>query len=490
MAVAAFLAAAAVTGNAAAAARPSFSVGYSTERALSGALQRSHGTLVGRVPALHVAEVRPQGPPLRFAAAIACMPGIRFVEPLVARSARAEPGLAASVGSSFPLEWAYPATHEDAVPVEVRSAARAFTIAVIDTGADLTAPDLAAKAPTGFNVDSGTTDVSDLIGHGTLVASIAGGSGTNGEGIAGFGGDARLLIVKAFSNGGFSDVDEASAIVYAVDHGARIINLSLAGPRSSTTERNAVAYATAHGALLVAAAGNEAQNGNPVEYPAALLQPTGSEGVGGSGLTVGASDTGGTRASFSSFGSYLSLVAPGVNVLGAVSSAAPFSSFQPIGVPGSAGRYGYGTGTSFSAPQVAGAAALVWAANPDLSARGVAAILKETASGSGSWTPQLGYGVLDAGAAVARSAATPAVATEGVRIGAAVHLTWHGHAVSTFRVLVSEPGGRRRVLLGPTSATTTTVPLAAEHAYVFTVEGLGPSGTPVAESTPYLAARR
>ena len=485
----ALVAAAAGTGSAAAAA-PRLSVGYSTEHALSSALQRAHGTLVRRVPALHVAEVRPQGSPLRFAARIACLPGIRYVEPLAARSSRAEPGLTAGLGNSLPLEWAYTAVHEDTVPDDVKTAAGAFTIAVIDTGADLTAPDLAAKAPTGFNAHSRTTDVRDLNGHGTLVASIAAGSATNGEGIAGFGGDARLLIVKAFSDGGFSDVDEATAIVYAVDHGARIINLSLAGPRSSTTERTAVAYAANHGALLVAAAGNEALNGNPVEYPAALLQPAGSDGVGGTGLAVGASDAAGARAPFSSFGSYLSLVAPGVDVLGAISSAAPFGAFQPVGLPGSAGRYGYGTGTSFAAPQVAGAAALVWAANPYLSARGVATILKQTASGSASWTPELGYGVVDVGAAVARASSTPTVAIEGVRARKAVRLNWHGHGVSTFRVLVSEDGGRNRVAVGTTTATAATVSLATGHSYVFTVAGLGSDGTLLAGSAPYAVAPR
>jgi subtilisin family serine protease len=62
--------------------------------------------------------------------------------------------------------------------------------------------------------------------------------------------------------------------------------------------------------------------------------------------------------------------------------------------------YGFSSGTSFSAPEVAGAAALVWAANPALTARQVATVLKQTASGRGTWNPSLGFGVLDAGAAV------------------------------------------------------------------------------------------
>ena len=68
-----------------------------------------------------------------------------------------------------------------------------------------------------------------------------------------------------------------------------------------------------------------------------------------------------------------------------------------------AGRYGYGTGTLYAAPQVAGAAALVWGANPRLSAAEVASILKATASGGGRWNPQVGFGVLDVAAAVRRA---------------------------------------------------------------------------------------
>ena len=74
-------------------------------------------------------------------------------------------------------------------------------------------------------------------------------------------------------------------------------------------------------------------------------------------------------------------------------------------LPGARGLYGYASGTSFAAPEVAGAAALVWAANPSLTAREVAQILKETASGHGTWTPELGYGVIDVAAAVARAQA-------------------------------------------------------------------------------------
>ena len=97
-----------------------------------------------------------------------------------------------------------------------------------------------------------------------------------------------------------------------------------------------------HGAeLLVAAAGNDAQNGNPVEYPAGLLQPVGSRGEGGYGLSVGASDRSGGRAPFSSTGSWISLAAPGVNVLSDLSASFSDLFFTRVALPGSrAGVYG------------------------------------------------------------------------------------------------------------------------------------------------------
>ena len=386
--------------------RAEATIGYSTPAALRAALRLYPAQIVRVIPALHVAQVRPAGRIDGFAANVSRLTGIRFVQRLALRGEYIEPGLALAAGRTVPWEWQYSVSREDLVPADVLRAASAITIAVIDTGADVSAPDIAAKSPIAYNQRTGTNDVRDTVGHGTFVAALAAGSVTNGEGIAGFGGDAKLMIVKAGSgDGSFTDLDEASAIVYAVDHGARIINLSLGGPSTSNTEKKAIDYATSHGALVVAAAGNEYQEGNPTEYPAALLQPLGSKGVGGYGLAVGASTMAGSRAIFSNTGSYLSLVAPGDNVFSAVSSLSSPSRFPRVPLPGSlSGFYGYASGTSFAAPEVSGAAALVWAANPLLDATSVANILKESASSGGEWTSDLGWGVLDVAAAVSRAA--------------------------------------------------------------------------------------
>jgi len=468
------------------------SVGYTSSAALTSALRAHPARVVRRIGALRVAEVRPAGDTAAFVRVLRAAPGIRFAQPSAPRRSTAEPALAGATPAGA-YEWQFAATRSNTVPTWVLRAASSVTIAVIDTGADLTAPDLAAKAPSSYSVVTGRPDVRDLAGHGTFVASLAAGSITNNDGIAGFGGDATLLVVQA--NRGdrtFTDVDEASAIVYAVSHGAQVINLSFGGPSTSAVERNAIDFAASHGALLVAAAGNEGQRGNPVEYPAALLQPVGSNGAGGTGLAVGASTAEGVAAAFSNAGSYLSLAAPGVNVLGALSSTAPATAFSPFALPGStAGLYGYGSGTSYAAPQVAGAAALVWAANPTLTAQGVADALKQSATGAGTWSPQLGYGVIDVAAAVARAAGSPRAATtvelDGSRSGRLVRLSWRGEGAAAYRLSVRKDNAAPRVILSG-SSTTASYALKPGHRYSFFVEAINEAGTAVATSERYVAS--
>jgi subtilisin family serine protease len=452
-------------------------VGYRNHAALRAALARFPARVVTDVRALHSARVRPAGDVARFAANVARLPGITFVERLATREQSIDPALLLPAGRTVPWEWQYSVTGADGVSPWVQRAAAAITIAVVDTGADFAAPDLAAKEPTGFNERTSSSDVRDTIGHGTFVSALAAGSVTNDDGIAGFGGDAKLLVVKAGGgDGSFTDLEEANAIVYAVDQGARIINLSLGGPTTSVTERRAIDYAAEHGVLVVAAAGNEYWDGNPVEYPAALLQPVGSHGVGGRGLAVGASTMSGSRAQFSNVGSYISLLAPGENVFSAVSSASSPFRFPRVTLPGASGQYGFASGTSFSAPEVAGAAALVWAANPLLDAQGVAEILKATASNGGTWTAELGWGVLDVAAAVSRAAGTPAARTAYATVSLKASVVRH-RATVTATLRSSAPGigttGRvvsLEVWDGSSWRATTKRPTSAAGAAVFSLK--------------------
>jgi subtilisin family serine protease len=278
--------------------------------------------------------------------------------------------------------WQLGAVDERAVPPAVVQASAAVKIAVVDTGADLAVPELAARRPLTYDTRTRTAGVRDTDGHGTFVASVA----------AAYSGKAQLLIAKAGNGGSFTDEAEAAAIVWSVTHGAKIVNLSVGGTTTSAPERAAIRFAVERGALVIAAAGNEHGLGDPVEYPAALVQPVGSNGAGGAGLVVAAAAANGRRASFSNVGSWISLAAPGVHVYGALLNRG----------------YGYGSGTSFAAPQVAGAAALVWAADPALTARQVAQVLEQTARGHGAWTPELGFGVIDVATAVARAQALAA----------------------------------------------------------------------------------
>ena len=211
-------------------------------------------------------------------------------------------------------------------------------IAVVDSGVDVTHPDLAGKVAGTFNAVQPGTGVRDLVGHGTGVASIAAAATGNGVGISGAGYDSALLVAKVADRTGriFTD-DLAAGIVWAADSGADVINLSLGGPTSDALEKAAVDYAQRKGAVVVAAAGNDGTTTR--QFPAAL------PGVLGVGATT---VNGAARASFSSYGPWVDLAAPGRSIV--------------LASPG--GGYERADGTSFSAPLVSGAAALLAAFRP------------------------------------------------------------------------------------------------------------------------------
>src|SRR5580765_4470949 len=224
--------------------------------------------------------------------------------------------------------------------------------------------------------------------------------------MAGFGGAAHIVGVHAGSHGSFTDYDVAAALAKLDQLGVRIVNLSLGGSYPSTPiVVDAVHKAASDGMLIVAASGNE--GADRVSWPAANLQPGG--GGRSYGLAVGATNADGSPASFSNTGRHLSLVAPGnftgdcTGVLVALpkTNGLSGSCYRQWSGPGGA-TYGYVAGTSFSSPEVAGVAALVWAARPELKNYQVADIVKASAerdAGAG-WTPTTGCGRLDAAAAV------------------------------------------------------------------------------------------
>jgi subtilisin family serine protease len=299
------------------------------------------------------------------------------------------------------------------------------TVAVIDTGADMTHPDLAGRVAAAHSFDAqDPSSVSDVVGHGTHVASLACGAGDNGVGMVGAGMHCRLLVVKS----DFSDSSVAASIVWAVDHGADAINMSFGtdpGTRPAQALRQAVDYAVAHRVVLVAAAADQAIGEQG--YPANLLQPrgTGRRLRAGKGLSVTAADAADGRAPFAGLGSEISLAAYGAygkgtgvgprGIFGAFTAARNELETGTVDFPprppclcravfAGDGRYAYLQGTSMATPIVAGTAALVRDLNPDLTARQDAAVIKATARRAGGWTRDLGWGILDAGRALARAA--------------------------------------------------------------------------------------
>jgi serine protease len=265
-----------------------------------------------------------------------------------------------------------------------------ITVAVVDTGVRADCPDLAGtKILPGYNALNNSTNASDDNGHGTHVAGTVAQTTNNGYGCAGVAYAASILPVKVLgADGSGSNFAVAAGIRWAADHGARVINLSLGGGGGSTLQE-AVRYAVSKGAVVCAAAGNG--GGGSLSYPAAYPET----------ISVGAITSSGQKASFSQYGTGLSVVAPGVGIL------------QQTWSP-SQGKFVFGSwnGTSMATPHVAGASALVLSRNPQLSPAQVKDILQRTARnlGAGGWDAQTGYGVIDAAAAVnaAGGGSTPA----------------------------------------------------------------------------------
>ena len=217
-------------------------------------------------------------------------------------------------------------------------------IAILDTGIDQDHPDLEGKLADNVNFSSSGT-VDDLYGHGTHVAGIAAAETDNAEGVAGVGYDSALLNVKVLNDMAMGNASwVAKGIVWAADHGAQVINMSLAFDRPSRTLESAVDYAWAHGVVVVAAAGNDG-NTKP-NYPARYENC----------IAVAATDAHDEKASWSQYGDWVDVAAPGVDVF----STFPNHPFTLQAIYGRANNYDYGNGTSMAAPHVVGLAALLW----------------------------------------------------------------------------------------------------------------------------------
>ena len=249
-------------------------------------------------------------------------------------------------------------------------------ITIVDSGVDFQHPEFVGRPDL---VALNSQEPAGVGGeHGTSVASVIG-APANGIGVVGIYPQAVLRSWDAALGSGtrLDSGQIAAGILAAARAGRGVINLSVGGSRDLAVEL-AVKQAVALGSLVVAASGNSGQEGSPIGYPAALPHVT----------TVAATDSSGAIASFSSRSNYVDLAAPGVGIL--VASA--------IG-----GNWQPEDGTSFSSPIVAGAAAWIWTARPDLTASQVAEVLRRSARDIGppGRDTASGYGLLDVAAALA-----------------------------------------------------------------------------------------
>lgn len=294
----------------------------------NGAALRHHIEQIGVVSVEVAAEAAD-----KVAAALSRRPGVVAVTPVGTRSTGYTPDDTLYAGSqtyladvNAPAAWEISKGHTDVL------------VAIVDSGVDVAHPDLSAKIAGAYNADTGTSTVTDVNGHGTFVAGVAAAATDNATGIAGAGFNSRLLAVKVDDpQGNISTDTEADGIVWAVDNGADVINISLGGSIDAT-EQAAVEYAIDEGVVVVASAGNE--NTNEPSYPAAYTDV----------IAVGAT-TGTTRSVFSNYGSWVDVGAPGTDIKSTTPTAGS--------VIWETNGYDVGDGTSFSSPMVAGQVALM-----------------------------------------------------------------------------------------------------------------------------------
>ena len=256
-------------------------------------------------------------------------------------------------------------------------------IAMVDSGVDSTHPDLASKIVAGWNFVSGNSTIVDTMGHGTTTAGAVGAIGDNAVGVAGVTWKNPIMPLIVVDSTGYAPYSSiANAIMYAADHGARIVNVSIGGSSASSTLQNAVNYAWNKNTVVFASSGNGGLN--------APYYPAGCQNV----VAVGATDSNDVLASWSNYGTFLGLTAPGVNIY----------------TTANGGGYTYMSGTSYSSPIAAGVAALVLAQNPSLSASALVKLLESNSDDLGvtGFDQYYGYGRVNAYRAVTAAGSAPA----------------------------------------------------------------------------------
>ena len=248
------------------------------------------------------------------------------------------------------------------------------TIAILDSGIDGNHPDMAANLVPGWNFFDNNSNTADVYGHGTKVAGAAGAVANNGTGSAGVAWGARIMPVRIAGTDGlayFSTI--AQGLYWAADNGAKVANVSFSGVSGSATVQAAAEYLRGKGGVVVASAGN---TGGLQAYSA-------NDSI----LVAAATDGNDKRATWSSYGDYVDLAAPGVSIYTTIKG----------------GGYANVSGTSLSSPITAATVALMLSANSKLAPADVEKILKSTAIDLGTTgaDPYYGAGRIDSAKAVA-----------------------------------------------------------------------------------------
>lgn len=285
---------------------------------------------------------------------------------------------------------------------DLTTGSSSVVVAVIDSGVLKSHPDIGGKVLPGYDFINNDSDATDDNGHGTAVAGIIGSSSNNSLGMASVAWGSPVLPVKvldAAGSGSYSAI--CNGIVWSVDSGARILNLSLGGTTASRSLQDAVNYAWNKKAVVVAAAGN---NGNNVAfYPAACSNV----------LAVSATNSSDGRPSWSNYGTYVDVSAPGENIL----------------TLNGGNGYANWNGTSFSCPVTSGVVALMASAAPQLSNAILVDLLARNSDdlGAAGYDIYFGNGRVNASravqaavSAVSVDTSAPSVAIESPAEGATV----------------------------------------------------------------------
>ncbi len=244
-------------------------------------------------------------------------------------------------------------------------------VAIVDTGVAANVPDLAGKVLPGYNFYANNTDTADDYGHGTAVAGTAAAQGNNGVGVAGVAWNASILPVKISDPTGYATYSNmAKGLTYAVDHGARVINISFYGSTSSSTLQSAADYVWNHNGVIFACAGN-AGTSSP-QYPAACNNV----------ISVSNTTSSDVLSTTSSYGSSIDLAAPGSGIWTTTRS----------------GTYSAWSGTSFASPVAAGVATLLVANNPQITNTQIVDLLKQNSDdlGTAGYDTSFGFGRVNA----------------------------------------------------------------------------------------------